>query len=70
MFGDFLMAIEEDDPNLISVDVEEGRKSIELMRGILMSVILEKKVSFPLHDAEMWPSLARTYEDPMFKGDW
>ncbi len=70
MFGDFLQAIEEDDPSLISVDVEEGRKSIELMRGILMSIILEKKVSFPLHDTEIWPSLARTYEDPMFKGEW
>ncbi|MFX0099658.1 MAG: Gfo/Idh/MocA family protein [Candidatus Hodarchaeota archaeon] len=66
MFGDFLEAIEEDDPSLISVDVDEGRKSIELLRGIFMSIILEKKVTFPLHDAEIWPSLARTYKDPTF----
>jgi UDP-N-acetyl-2-amino-2-deoxyglucuronate dehydrogenase len=68
MFAGFLEAIEEDDSSLISCDVDEGRKSIELMRGILLSIIFEKKVSFPVHDSEsLFPSLAHTYKDPMFE---
>ena len=66
MFNAFIEAINEDDESTIKVNVEEGRKSIELMRAILMSIIFEKKVTVPLHDADIWPSLAHTYKNPMF----
>lgn len=66
MFAAFLEAIEEDDESLISVNVEEGRKSVELMRAIFLSVIMEKKITFPVHDPGIFPSLAHVYKDPMF----
>ena len=66
MFAAFLEAIEEDDESLISVNVEEGRKSVELTRAIFLSVIMEKKITFPVHDPGIFPSLAHVYKDPMF----
>lgn len=66
MFAAFMEAIEEDDESLISVNVEEGKKSVELMRGILLSIIFEKKVTFPVHDPGIFPSLAHYYKDPVF----
>jgi UDP-N-acetyl-2-amino-2-deoxyglucuronate dehydrogenase len=67
MFGALIEAIEEDDASKISVNVDEGRKSVELMRGILLSIIFEKKVTFPVHDADITPSLAHTFKDPAFE---
>jgi predicted dehydrogenase len=67
LFSNFLEAIVKDDSKIISVDVNEGRKSVELMRGILLSVKQEQKVTFPFDDTGETPNLLRTYSDPSLK---
>lgn len=68
MLGNFINAIVKDDAKNISVDVNEGRKSIELMRAILLSQKLQKKIIFPFEDNDAeFPELPRTYADPQYK---
>jgi predicted dehydrogenase len=57
-------AIVKDDASHISVDVMEGRKSVELMRAILLSQVRDTKITFPFDDSpEEFPSLLHTYQD-------
>ena len=52
----FFNAIKEDiDPKVTG---EEGRKSLEILRGILKSVELESKVHFPLQDIIAFPNVS------------
>jgi predicted dehydrogenase len=68
LFTNFLQAILKDDPKSISVDVHEGRKSIEIMRGIILSQKYEKKIAIPFEDTPTdFPKLLHTYVDPEFK---
>ncbi len=68
LLANLVKAIEKDDPKSISVDVNEGRKSVELIRGILLSQKYGKKITFPLEDmADEFPELPHTYADPQFK---
>jgi predicted dehydrogenase len=68
LMGNFLEAIEKDDASLISVDVNEGRKSVELVRAILLSQKYEKKITYPFEDKpNEFPDLMHTYVDPEFK---
>ncbi len=68
LLANLVKAIENDDPKSISVDVNEGRKSVELIRGILLSQKHGKKITFPLEDmADEFPELPHTYADPQFK---
>ena len=55
--------IGDEDADPISVDVIEGKKSVELMRGIFLSNIEEKKVTFPVHDPCVYPTLPHTYDE-------
>ncbi len=57
---DFIDAINEDRPTL--VPGEEGKKSIELIRGIYMSLMNNGKVSFPVMDNGTFPALGRYYK--------
>jgi predicted dehydrogenase len=68
MFQNFVESIVKDDASIISVDVNSGRKSIELMRGILMSQKYGKKITIPFEDKpEEFPDLPHTFKDPRFK---
>lgn len=68
LFRNFVQSIIKDDKSIISVDVKEGRKSVELMRGILLSNKYEKKIKFPFDDpADEFPEIEHTYLDPEFK---
>ncbi|MHA1339765.1 MAG: Gfo/Idh/MocA family protein [Promethearchaeota archaeon] len=68
LFENFLQSIKEDDPSIISVDVNEGRKSIEIMRAILLSNKYQKKIVFPFDDpADEFPTLPHPYIAPEFK---
>ena len=60
-------AIKEDDSSIISCDVEEGRKSVELMRAILLSEKEERKITVPFEDQGEFPDLKHTYVDPKFE---
>lgn len=67
LFKNLVESIEMDDPKHISVDVAEGRKVIELMRGILLSQNREQKIKFPYEDKpNEFPKLWHTYKDPKF----
>jgi hypothetical protein len=55
--------IDEDEADPISVDVVEGKKAVELMRGIFLSCIEEKKVSFPVNDPITYPTLPHYYDE-------
>ena len=67
MFEHLIQAIVEDDPRKISVDIHEGRKSVELMRAILLSQKYEKKISVPFDDPEEeFPKLLHTHIDPQY----
>ncbi|MHA1821444.1 MAG: Gfo/Idh/MocA family protein [Promethearchaeota archaeon] len=68
LFENFLKSIKNDDPSIISVDVKEGKKSIELMRAIILSQKYGKKIEFPFDDSDPeYPDLPHTYTDPRFK---
>jgi predicted dehydrogenase len=57
-------AIVKDDPSQIGVDVVEGRKSVELLRAILLSQIQDQKITFPFDDnTDCYPDLLHTYQD-------
>ncbi|MBD3350485.1 MAG: hypothetical protein GF364_03265 [Candidatus Lokiarchaeota archaeon] len=58
----FIQSIKEDDKSIISVNGEEGRKSIEFIRGIYMSEISGRKVRFPVNDNGTFPTLGRYYK--------
>lgn len=62
LMANFIEAVEEDDADIISVDGEEGKKSIELIRGIYMSVMNNGKVSFPVADNGTYPVLGKYYK--------
>jgi len=67
MFKHFLDAIITDDPSKIICDVNSGRKSVELMRGILLSQKQQKKITFPFEDpVEQVPELVHTWKDPKY----
>ncbi|MBD3353285.1 MAG: hypothetical protein GF364_17525 [Candidatus Lokiarchaeota archaeon] len=66
LMANFIRAIEEDDADIISVDGEEGKKSIELIRGIYMSIINNARVSFPVADNGTFPTLGKYYKSGMF----
>jgi predicted dehydrogenase len=67
MFEHLIQAIVADDPSYISVDVHEGRKSVELMRAMLLSQQRGEKIVFPFEDpAEEFPQLPHTYRDPQY----
>ena len=52
-FKNFFLALEDDeDPKVTG---EQGRKSMEFMRGILKSVMVEGPVRFPLVDMQQKP---------------
>ncbi len=64
LFANLMEAIEKDDASIISVGVDEGRKSVELMRGMLLSAKSGKKITFPFDDpAGEYPDLLRTYKN-------
>ncbi len=63
LFCNFFEAIIKDDPKMIRVDVNEGRKSVEFMRGILLSIKDGKKVAFPFDDSFSAPNLTRTFTE-------
>jgi len=68
LFENFLKSIKEDDPKIISVDVNEGRKSIEIIRAIILSNKYDKKITFPFEDHPTdFPELPHTYVAPEFK---
>lgn len=59
-------AIVQDDSSIISVDVEEGRKSVELMRAMLVSEKKGGKITVPFDDKGDFPELQRNYSDPKY----
>ncbi|MBN2150128.1 MAG: Gfo/Idh/MocA family oxidoreductase [Candidatus Lokiarchaeota archaeon] len=64
VMDNFINAVANDDANSISVDVNEGRKSIELLRAILLSQVHGKKITFPFDDKPTdYPALQHTYQD-------
>ncbi len=68
MMENLLQAIKNDDPKLISVDVNEGRKTVELLRAIILSQALNKKIEFPFNDdPSVYPELAHPYTAPEFR---
>lgn len=65
MFQNFINAIKNDDAKSISVGVDEGRKTVELLRAILLSQIQGKRIDLPFVDpAENFPELLHTFKDP------
>jgi UDP-N-acetyl-2-amino-2-deoxyglucuronate dehydrogenase len=68
MMENLLLAIKNDDPKSISVDVNEGRKTVEILRAILLSQALNKKIEFPFNDdPSKYPELAHPYTAPEFR---
>jgi predicted dehydrogenase len=65
LFTNFIESIAKDDSKIIAVDVTEGRKSIEFMRGILLSIKEDKKITFPYDDTCETPTLQRTFKDDL-----
>jgi UDP-N-acetyl-2-amino-2-deoxyglucuronate dehydrogenase len=64
LFNNFLDAVVNDDASSISVNAHEGRKSIELMRAILLSQSRNAKMEFPFEDdPDEFPALMHTYQD-------
>lgn len=66
LIGNFIQAIRDDDPSIISVDGEEGKKTIEIIRGIYMSIMNNGKVSFPVADNGTFPVLGKYYKSDFF----
>jgi predicted dehydrogenase len=65
MFTNFVDAIKNDSPESVSVGVDEGRKSVALLRAIHLSQKYQKKITFPYDDPiGEYPDLPHTYEDP------
>jgi predicted dehydrogenase len=64
MYKSVLDAIETGDASKIAVDVNEGRKSVELSRAMLLSQTRKQKIEFPYDDvAGEYPDLIHTYKD-------
>ncbi len=64
VLDNLLDAVANDDAKRISVDVVEGRKSIELLRAIVLSQHHGKKITFPFEDdPAAYPTLQHTYQD-------
>lgn len=67
MLKNLLEAIRTDDPSIISVDVNEGRKTVEILRAILLSQVYDMKIDFPFNDdPTAYPELAHPYTAPEF----
>jgi UDP-N-acetyl-2-amino-2-deoxyglucuronate dehydrogenase len=62
VLNNFIEAIKTDNKKIISVDGEEGKKSIEIIRGIYMSQMQNKKISFPVVDNGSFPVLGKFYK--------
>ncbi|NMC08343.1 MAG: Gfo/Idh/MocA family oxidoreductase [Candidatus Lokiarchaeota archaeon] len=68
MYKSMLDAIATGDASKIAVDVNEGRKSVELSRAMLLSQTRKQKIEFPYKDtAGEYPELVHTYEDKDLK---
>jgi UDP-N-acetyl-2-amino-2-deoxyglucuronate dehydrogenase len=67
LLENFVESIVKDDASIISVDVNEGRKTVELLRAILLSQKTGKRIELPLKDSGEYPELLHTYVDEKFK---
>lgn len=62
VLDNFIEAVRTGDKKKISVDGEEGKKSIEIIRGIYMSQIRNRKISFPVIDDGSFPVLGKFFK--------